>query len=142
MTPLHIAVSNERDDISELMLNHGANVNAIDKYGWSALHHAAFSGNKYSCELLVNGGALVDAKNEGNKTPLRIAANNGFAHACLYLLDKGANADVLDALLKGKKAANYKTDHPKCAAVLTAWRIKHHALQTVNEARANVSLVL
>ena len=55
------------------MLEHGAECNAVDKYGHAALHRAASTGKIKICELLVNEfkASVNIADAEGN-TPLYV----------------------------------------------------------------------
>ncbi|VDK72572.1 unnamed protein product [Dibothriocephalus latus] len=53
--------------MSELLLDHGANVNATDKELWTPLHAAATCGHKDLCDLLIKRGADLLALNiDGN----------------------------------------------------------------------------
>ena len=45
LTPLHIATDKSHYDVMELMLKHGAKVNALDSMGQTCLHRAAREGN-------------------------------------------------------------------------------------------------
>jgi len=58
-----------------LALETGADVNAANKTGETALHGAAYQGWDTIAQLLVNKGANVNVKNklEGGYTPLAIA---------------------------------------------------------------------
>merc|ERR1712014_417768 len=53
-------------DMTELLLQLGANVNATNNQGWTALHIAAQNGDSDTLELLVEAGADVTAKNKDN----------------------------------------------------------------------------
>jgi len=61
----------------ELLLKKGANVNAKDKYGGTALMYAAVKGHKEVVELLIENGADVNAKNIMGKTALMSASRGG-----------------------------------------------------------------
>ena len=54
----------------EFMLAHGADVNATDSRGDTALHRAAYYGRKDMVALLLEYGARVNAQNEAGLTPL------------------------------------------------------------------------
>ena len=43
----------------------GADVNAIDRRGWTPLHYAAYGGHKEIAELLIDNNADVSAKDQG-----------------------------------------------------------------------------
>ena len=58
--PLHLACANGHIDAIELLLTHGANIDAIDKNGWSPLHHAADNDHYDACKYLLNMKANVD----------------------------------------------------------------------------------
>lgn len=56
-TPLHFAVKNMQKDIAELLIQKGADVNAKDKEGKTALAQALASGQQEIVEMLrLNGG--------------------------------------------------------------------------------------
>ena len=67
-TPLHIAVERGYKDIAELLIKHGADVNAKDRYGETPLHYAARVGRRDIAELLIKHGANVNAKDMYSKT--------------------------------------------------------------------------
>ncbi len=59
-TPLHYAVFNQQPDQSKILLmliNYGANLNALDVDGRTPLHFAAESGKGKVCQLLMQNGA-------------------------------------------------------------------------------------
>ena len=58
---------------TELLLEHGADVNAVNEADFTALHGAAFSGNKELLRYLVEEGASIDAQDFRGRTPYRIA---------------------------------------------------------------------
>lgn len=64
--------------IAELLVNAGANVNAVDKRLNTPLHLAANGGSDEHyliAELLLRRGANVNARNPDNATPLDVARN-------------------------------------------------------------------
>jgi|WetSurMetagenome_2_1015567.scaffolds.fasta_scaffold32982_3 ankyrin repeat protein len=76
-TPLHLAAASGHKDIVELLLAHGADVNAIDgDDGWTPLHWAANGGHKDAAELLLANKADINAKDGYGRTPLYYAAGN------------------------------------------------------------------
>ena len=72
---MHKATFNGHKDVVELLLAHGAEINAANnKYGATPLHLAAQEGYKGVAELLLARGAEVNAKDKDGETPLYIAA--------------------------------------------------------------------
>lgn len=72
-----------------LSLQHGANVNESDFWGYTPLHEAAAKNKLDICRLLLDHGAQVDAKTREGQTP--------------YDLLKDKDGDLAD-LLQGHRA--------------------------------------
>ena len=59
------------------LVKKGADVNAVDLNGWTALHHAARGGYSKVVAFLVSEGADLGAKNNRGKTALDLARGDG-----------------------------------------------------------------
>lgn len=86
-TPLQEAVLANNFEQAKILLEHGADPNAVihskDKMGWSPIHVAAFDNNERLLKLLIKHGALVNVQIDdtaANKfvghTPLTLALLN------------------------------------------------------------------
>src|SRR6202049_5121479 len=93
------AKSADRVALSAL-LKQGANVNAPDGDGATALHWVSYRDDLESADLLIRAGADVNATNELGATPLWTASQNGSGAMVKKLLAAGANPNV--ALLVGE----------------------------------------
>jgi hypothetical protein len=77
-TPLHRAAVKGHWDILELLLAEGADVNAGDHSGRTALHYAVSHDNRNMAYLLiVKAGADVNVKDVGGETALSVAKAKG-----------------------------------------------------------------
>ena len=72
----------------------GADVNAPQGDGATALHWAAHRSDLHAATLLIEAGADVDAANALGATPLWLAATNGSAAVVERLLATGADPNV------------------------------------------------
>ena len=78
-----------------LLIKQGADVNAAQGDGMTALHWAATHGDVGEARMLISAGARVDAMTRnGNYTPLHLAARTGNAAMVKALLDNGANVNA------------------------------------------------
>ena len=80
----------------EKLLALGADVNAQDGDGDTALHGAAQTGNVEIIQMLLDKGANPNAKNRSGGTPLMWAAVFGKDEAARLLLSRGADASLKD----------------------------------------------
>lgn len=114
-TPLHLAAHFGKTPVVRLLLNKGAQANALSANAMqnSALHAAAAGRAAEAGRLLIDHGANVDARQHGGWTPLHAAAQNGDIAFAGMLLEAGASVHVradnqqrpLDlALIKGQQA--------------------------------------
>ena len=76
------------------LLAGGADVNAVQADGATALHWAAYRDALDTAGLLIGAGARVDAANELGATALWLAAENGSAAMVGLLLDAGAQPNA------------------------------------------------
>ena len=77
------------------MIENGALIDVVDKYGQTALHFAAKKGYINIVKLLVDKGAIIDAKDsQYSVTPLHVAATVGHVEIVEYFLANGATIDI------------------------------------------------
>ncbi|KAG8552329.1 hypothetical protein GDO81_004477 [Engystomops pustulosus] len=95
-TPLHLAAGYNRVKIVQLLLQHGADVQAKDKGDLVPLHNACSYGHYEVTELLVKHGACVNAMDLWQFTPLHEAASKNRVEVCSLLLSYGADPHMLN----------------------------------------------
>jgi ankyrin repeat protein len=78
-TALHFAARLGHVKVAELLLAHGADVNARDSSRFTPLHRAACYGKSGVVELLLAHRADRDARSWDNRTPLEFARESGDA---------------------------------------------------------------
>jgi len=112
-TPLHYAAEKGHTRAVELLVARGADLNAGEGSGWTALHTAAYNCSKgyqlhqgkpfcYECghvstvERLLEAGATVDIQSAKGRTPLHQACMFNQHEIVKVLLDHGADPYVQD----------------------------------------------
>jgi len=122
--------------IMELLLKHGARVDAQDAAGDTALHRAARTGRLDAATVLLDHGAKLEVFNHIGQTPLHCAARAGNPQAVQLLLDKGAKVDagppdwgtpLIDAAMRGdvetvRLLLEHDADPNAQGAIKTAWQ--------------------
>ena len=98
--PLIDAAKNVDREAVRSLLKQGANVNATQADGTTALHWASYRDDLESADLLIRSGANVNARNDLGATPLWAACQNGSESMVGRLLTAGANPNA--ALLLGE----------------------------------------
>ena len=91
---LAIAANYNRDDIVRLLLKHGAQIDAQNKKGDTALLLAAYNGYVNVVRILLSAGANVDITGFDGATSLMWASNKGYADVVKVILSHTANVDT------------------------------------------------
>jgi ankyrin repeat protein/preprotein translocase subunit SecA len=91
-TALHCATNLNKPDIVQWLLDHGADIAAIDADNWTPLHLAAVEGYAAIVKILLEHGADIEVIGTGGCTPLHMAGLLGHRAVVQLLLDHGANA--------------------------------------------------
>jgi ankyrin len=92
--PMVDAAKNADKEALRGLLQHGANVNAADADGTTALHWASYRDDVEAADLLIRAGAKVNAADDLGVTPLWTASLNGSAAMVRRLLEAGANPNA------------------------------------------------
>ncbi|KAM9852458.1 B-cell lymphoma 3 protein homolog [Aulostomus maculatus] len=107
LSPLHLAVLRGQRDLARMLLDAGADINAMDiKSGQSSLMHAVESNNPEMVHFLIENGCDVNSQSYSGNTALHGACGRGQVDTVRLLLKSGA-----DSSLK-----NYHNDTPVMVA--------------------------
>jgi ankyrin repeat protein len=158
-TPLHVAVSNGRPDLVEMLLENGADVKAKNNVGDSALHFACMRNRKTGrkdiiWQLLLHGadvnaqnnvneledleedsdGELVnDDQSVGGDTPLQNAINESSIQTIRTLLNNGADISVQDGY--GLNAIHWAVMIEGVETIRERFRLRNNPMLPVNNSR-------
>ncbi len=104
-TGLHIVTARRDLTWMAFLISRGANVNARDAKGVTALVQATNLGFIEGVDLLITNHARVDESNNAGETPLITAVHNRNIQLMRILLKAGANPDRADN--SGRSARDY-----------------------------------
>jgi len=94
--PLHNAAYNGHNDVVELLIANGAEVNGKNQLGFVPLHSAASQDQTETVKLLVANGADINVKNSSGYTPLALVACRAYEEVVKVLLANGADVSTTD----------------------------------------------
>ncbi|KAG8528533.1 uncharacterized protein KY384_007451 [Bacidia gigantensis] len=126
---LHQAASEDDYIQIEILIGEGADINARDASGRTALHLAAEQGNVASVHILQRHGIKLNTKtyskgNDGERqfwgqaTALYLACSNGHSEIVQILLDAGASVDAANYSNRTPLMQAAKYGHKACAEKL------------------------
>jgi len=97
-TLLHIAAVSGYEDIIELLLENGADIEATDINNNKSLYFAILNGHRNATEALLEGGANIEARiGMMGRTMLHCAAEKGDEDLTELLLERGADIEARDS---------------------------------------------
>ena len=95
---LHYAVQQSNEQIVDLLIQNGFDVNSTDLYNNTPLHYAVYNPFPYNVQVLIHHGADPDKYNLKKQTPLHMAAIKGNSMAVNLFVKEGANVNFQDYL--------------------------------------------
>jgi len=108
-TPLHYAAKHGHVEIARLLIEKGADVNALGCLDKTPLHYAALWGHFEIARLLIEKGADVSALTCSDNTLLHNAALYGYFEIARLLIENGADVNALGCL--DKTPLHYAAEH-------------------------------
>jgi ankyrin repeat protein len=102
-TALHFAANRQGKgttepniEIVKLLLNHGADINAVTNDGESVLYLAIMEFRNPIAKYLLDQGALVNPRRPKSKIPLALAVHWGHDDVITLLFERGAKVNLID----------------------------------------------
>jgi ankyrin repeat protein len=92
--PLLLVAVKGNVDLVNMLLTHGADVNARDPRLQTALHIAALGRDLECLRILIDHGANINAQTRSGETPLVCAVLQEFPDGVQLLLERGADAGL------------------------------------------------
>lgn len=157
-TPLHLAASQGKEKIVQLLAEKSKDINARDKERKTPLHLAAAQGKDKAVDILLKKGAKPDLEDYDKQTPLHLAAGKQAGKTAgkvtALLLPKMTKKDGKDK--NGRTALHIAAEagHDEVVAKLledaatrksimdvhdlSGWTALHHAIKTCNKKTAEV----
>ncbi|PON34778.1 Ankyrin repeat containing protein [Parasponia andersonii] len=117
---LHLAISQGRPDLVQLILEFEPDVEAPSRFGYSPIEAASEAGEALIVELLLSRKASTARLENSTWGPIHLAARGGHMEVLRLLILKGANVDALTK--DGNTALHLSVEEKRrdCARLLLA----------------------
>ena len=106
---MHLAAKDDLNEIAQLLIQNGANLNLKNGDGLTALHLASSNDRKEIVELLIKSGAEIDPKDKIGLTPFLTAVKTNHLEIAKLLFENGANIHELSA--ENVSALHFAVNH-------------------------------
>ena len=93
-TPIYEAAAHNHSELVKLLLDYGADINAVTNAGETPLHGAVAAHHLWMVKLLLDNEADINASLATGQTPLRLAVIKGYRDIVALLLHRGAQVNI------------------------------------------------
>ena len=119
------------------LIEAGADIEARNDRGFTALHAAAYSGSREIATLLLDHGAEVDARSMHAITPLHVAAEENQAAVAELLIARGAEVEAIQGVrLHAAEPGDLLSRAPQVMALLKRHGAKCQPKETIGASQA------
>ena len=136
--------------VLKVLVDAGCDVNAVDKYGRTALHYASQLGITFLVKALIHDyGATVDVKDEDSKTALVLAVEGGHAHVGESKKKLKSSQSAVASLLERdffstplpRRAPNWKEANSTASVLLKAGAVRDLSYHDASYSDASTTLL-
>jgi len=99
-SPSWIALSHQRSEVLNHLLENGADADQTNKLGWTLLHQAAAEGHVTMLDIIIHHTKNINVKNTHGETPIHLATSHGRSGCVKLLIKAGANINEVDKQLR------------------------------------------
>jgi len=96
LTPIMWAVAGGHFEITQLLIEKGADIHAKDKFGWTALVYAVWNGHSKIAAMLLDYGITYEVWDLSGNAPLHYACAYGFKECVEVLLKAETELNALN----------------------------------------------
>lgn len=97
LTPVMIAAQKGSRSLFELLVQHGAAIDAVDRKGWGIIHHASARGHTdFIRSIAARAPHLLHARDLDERTAVQIAVIHGHWRTACALLELGVAVNTAD----------------------------------------------
>ncbi len=93
-TPLMLSISKRQHNLAKILIEKGADINAKDSSGQTALFYAINAGDARIAKLLIERGSEINASDANGRTPLLLAILKNRPGIAKLLIEKGADVNA------------------------------------------------
>ena len=116
-TPLTWAILSKDFELSQILIDHGANMEEVGRNGETILHHVVTLDDEEIIQFMLNNKANIEALDARGMTPLMVAAESSCITSLKLLLANGAMTTPKDRI-HGRTALDYAQEVDSTTAVL------------------------
>lgn len=95
-TVLQQAVVDRKNDEVAFLISEGVDINRVDNFQWTALHHAVTFNNLGALDRLIAAHANLNMQTKRGETPLHMAVGLGYTAVVAKLIVAGADLTIVD----------------------------------------------